>query len=168
MPFLSYSPGPLSQMQDYAARQGTSPTCQPPTGSLSPPCLSRWCMNGGHAGGAPFVHERGAARTGGRTVTQGPPFYAPPHLCTNRGCAKSPLLPPLRGVGRYVPPPLAPNHTLTGKCAPPFLPRKGLRPAPVCAQTRFAPESHRGMALPFRHEQALCRKPPPRLRGAGR
>jgi hypothetical protein len=110
-------------MWDYAARQGTSPTCQPPTGSLSPPPrLSRWCTNGGRAGGTLFVRKRGAARTGGARSRRGPPFTPHPRLRTNRGCAESPLLPPLRGTGRYMPPPLAPDHTLTGKCAPPFCP----------------------------------------------
>jgi hypothetical protein len=145
MPFLSYSPGPLSQMRDYAARQGTSPTCQPPTGSLSPPPAP-----------LTMVHEWGprrrrpvCARTGrstnrgGARSRRGPPFTPHPCLRTNGGCAESPLLPPLRGVGRYVPPPLAPDHTLTGKCAPPFCPGNAYA-LPPFVRERGSRRSHAG------------------------
>jgi hypothetical protein len=113
--------------------KGQAPLANPQQGACPPPCLSRWCTNGGRAGGTPFVRKQGAARTGGAQSRRGPPFTPHPHLCTNGGHAESPLLPPLRGAGRYVPPPLAPNHTLTGKCAPPFCPGNAYALPRLCA-----------------------------------
>jgi hypothetical protein len=169
MPFLSYSPGPLSQMRDYTARQGTSLTCQPPTGSLSPPpaplaMVNKW----GPRRRRPVCVQMGRSTNGGRTVTQGPPFYAPPLFMHEQGLRRKPPFAPFAGRGKVHAPSLGPQSHANREVCPPFLPRKCLRPAPVCARTRFTPESCRGMALPFRHERVLRRKPPPRLRGAGR
>jgi hypothetical protein len=68
--------------------KGQAPLANPQWGACPPPPppplrLSQWCTNGGHAGGAPFVCERGAARTGGARSHRGPPFMPHPHLCTN-------------------------------------------------------------------------------------
>jgi hypothetical protein len=169
MPFLSYSPGPLSQMWDYAAQQGTSPTCQPPTGSLSPPpapltMVHEWGLRRRR----PVCARTGRSMNRGCTITQGPPFYAPPLFTHERGLCRKPPFAPFAGRGKVCAPSLGPRSHANREVCPPFLPRKCLRPAPICVRTRFAPESRRGMALPFRHEQVLCRKPLPRLRGAGR
>jgi hypothetical protein len=142
--------------------KGQAPLANPQWGACPPPPrLSRWCTNGGRAGGTPFVREWGAARTGGRTVTQGPPFYTPPPFTHERGLRRKPPFSPFAGRGKVHAPSLGPRSHANGEVCPPFLPRKCLRPAPVCARTRFAPESRRGMALPFRHEWALRRKPRP-------
>jgi hypothetical protein len=135
--------------------KGQAPLANPQQGACPPPTPLAMVHEWGPHRRRPVCARTGRSTNGGVHGHTG----APPCLRTNGGCAESPLLPPLRGTGRYVPPPLAPDHTLTGS-VPPLFAQEMLTPCPVCVRMRFAPESRRGMALPFRHEWALHRKPP--------
>jgi hypothetical protein len=109
-----------------------------------PPCASRDGAQVGATQEVPRLYANGVQHEqGGARSRRGPPFTPHPCLRTNGGCAESPLLPPLRGTGRYVPLPLAPDHMLTGKCAPPFCPGNAYALPPFMCE-RGSRRSHTG------------------------
>jgi hypothetical protein len=130
-------------MRDYAARQGTSPTCQPPTGSLSPPRASRDGAQMGAAQEAPRLCANRAQHERGAHGHAGPPFYAPPPFTHERGLRQKPPFAPFAGHGKVHAPSLGPRSHTNGEVCPPFLPRKCLHPAPFVCE-RSLRRSHAG------------------------
>jgi hypothetical protein len=147
--------------------KGQAPLANPQRGAC-PPRASRNGAQMGATQEAPCLCTNGAQHERGAHGHAGAPLLRPTPVYARTGLRRKPPFAPFAGRGKVRAPSLGPRSHANREVCPPFLPRKCLRPAPVCARTRFAPESCRGMALPFRHEQALCRKPPPRLRGVGR
>jgi hypothetical protein len=73
--------------------KGTSPTCQPPTGSLSPPRASRDGARIGAVQEAPCLCANGVQHERGAHGHAGAPLLHPTPFMHERGCAETPFCP---------------------------------------------------------------------------